>query len=264
MTASVERRDDGAVVRLTVAREAKLNALNGAMIDALTRHLADLAAADEGVRAVVIAGAGDRAFVGGADIGEMAALNSGDGPTGAAAFISRLHGLMTAVRAVPVPVIARIQGHCLGGGMELAAACDIRVASEAAVFGMPEVRVGLPSVIEAALLPGLIGWGRTRWLLMTGETIDARTAYEWGFVEQLAPAADLDAALGRTLDAIQAAGPHAVRTQKALIRQWEAMTPDHAAEASIPVFAAAFETGEPQAMLGGFLNRRLEKRGGKD
>ena len=255
MNEAVEREDKGAVAWLRVDRRDKLNVLNSAMIAALTGHLTALKAEDK-VRAVVITGAGDRSFVGGADISEMAGLD----PKSAKDFITRLHGVMAAIRAVPVPVIARVNGYCLGGGMELAAACDFRIASDNAKFGMPEVRVGLPSVIEAVLLPHLIGWGRTRWLLMTGEMIDARTAHAWGFVEHLTAPADLDKVLDRSLHAILESGPHAIRLQKALIQSWESLDPDDAIAATIPAFAGSFETGEPQAMLGAFVAR---KAGGK-
>ncbi|MEK9670932.1 MAG: enoyl-CoA hydratase [Rhodospirillaceae bacterium] len=254
MTEEVRRKDRGGVTWLTVAREAKLNVLNSPMIAALNGHLKDLSG-QAGLRAVVLTGAGDRAFVGGADIGEMAALDEAS----ASDFITRLHGVMTAVRDLPVPVIARIDGYCLGGGMELAAACDIRISSDRAKFGMPEARVGLPSVIEATLLPGLIGWGRCRWLLMTGEVIDAPTAHAWGFVEFMTAPGDLDGTLDETLAAITAAGPHAVATQKKIMRSWEAMAPDDAAEATIPVFAGSFRTGEPQAMLGAFVKSKQKK-----
>src|SRR5256885_7405093 len=96
-------------------------------------------------------------------------------------------------RRLPVPVIARIEGWALGAGLELAAACDLRVASSRAMFGMPEVRVGIPSVVEAALLPQLIGHGRARRLLLTGEAIDAETGLAWGLVDAVAPPHGLDA-----------------------------------------------------------------------
>ena len=96
-----------------------------------------------------------------------------------------------------MPVIARVNGYALGAGLEVAAACDLRIASSNAVFGMPEVKVGIPSVVEAALLPGLIGWGRTRELLLFGENIDAATALAWGLVEQVVAPAELDAAVER-------------------------------------------------------------------
>ena len=96
-----------------------------------------------------------------------------------------------------MPVIARVNGYALGAGLEIAAACDLRIASSNAVFGMPEVKVGIPSVVEAALLPGLIGWGRTRELLLWGENIDAATALAWGLVEHVVAPGELNAAVER-------------------------------------------------------------------
>ena len=120
---------------------------------------------DEMLRVVVLSGAGNRAFIGGADIDEMARLDEGS----ARAFISRLHRCCESLRDLPVPVIARITGYTLGAGLEIAAACDLRIADSTAVFGMPEVKLGIPSVIEAALLPMLIGWGRTRQICSLGD-----------------------------------------------------------------------------------------------
>src|SRR5689334_15819468 len=146
----------------------------------------------------------------------MATLDEG----GAREFITLLHRACDALRRLPVPVIARIDGYALGAGLELAAACDIRIAAAGARFGMPEVKVGIPSVIEAALLPSLIGWGRTRRLLYTGDTIDAAEAERWGLVERCVPTAELDGAIDAALDAILACGARAIRLQKALIREW--------------------------------------------
>ena len=125
------------------------------------------------VRLAIMTGAGGRAFVGGVDLGEIAALDH----AGARAASSPVHRCCDAFRRLPVPVIARIDGFALGAGLELAAACDLRVASEGSVFGMPEVAIGIPSVVEAALLPKLIGPGRARRLLLTGETIGAATRW---------------------------------------------------------------------------------------
>ena len=146
-------------------------------------------AADPELRLAILSGAGGRAFVGGADIAEIAGL---DRP-GARRFITLVHRCCDAFRRLPVPVIARIDGFALGAGLELAAACDLRVASEDSVFGMPEVRIGIPSVVEAALLPRLIGIGHARRLLLTGETIGAADALAWGLVDAVAPSAGLDA-----------------------------------------------------------------------
>lgn len=251
VTTAIERREGGAVATVTVCHAAKLNILGAATMRALTEAIAGLAATD-GLRAVVLRGEGGRAFIGGADIREMAVL---DGER-ARGFITTLHEVCAAIRTLPVPVIARMQGYTLGAGLEVAAACDLRVASQGAKMGMPEVRVGIPSVIEAALLPMLIGWGRTRRLLLTGETIDAATALAWGLVEEVVAEDALDQAIDRLLADILACGPNALRQQKALIAQWEELGPKAAIEAGITCFAEAWQTGEPRERMAAFLARR--------
>jgi enoyl-CoA hydratase/carnithine racemase len=250
-----ERGTSGRIARLTVAHPGKLNILDRALMGALLEEASALADAKD-LRAVVLTGEGERAFIGGADIRDMAGLSRDS----AAEFITLLHRACAALRALPVPVIARIDGYALGAGLEVAAACDLRIASERALFGMPEVKVGIPSVIEAALLPQLIGWGRTRRLLMTGETIDAATAERWGLIEWLAPAAGLDAAVEQVLDAILGCGAHALRLQKSLIREWEELPLSAAVERGIASFAAAFESDEPKRMMGGFLAAAAARR----
>ena len=240
----------GAVAVVTVDRATKLNVMTGAMCRELAAAVDALAARDD-VRVVVLRGAGERALIGGADVVEMAAL----GPQTARAFITDLHRVCDALRALPVPVIARIRGYCLGGGLEIAAACDFRIAAEDARMGMPEVQVGIPSVIEAALLPELIGWGRTRRLVFTGEMIDAAKAYDWGLVEEVVEPGALDGAVDAACEAIVAAGPNAIRAQKALIAKWRTMPLDAAIEAGIDVFEAAFESDEPQRYMRRFLER---------
>ncbi len=242
----------GRIARVTIAHAAKLNTLNTPLMRRFTAALAELAALDD-LRAVVLTGAGPKAFVGGADIREMAAILDGAGAT---AFIEGVHACCAAVRDCPVPVIARINGWTLGAGLELAAACDLRIAAESARFGMPEVRVGIPSVVEAALLPGLIGWGRTRRLLLLGETIGAAEAERWGLVEQVVPDAGLDAGVAAWLADLCAAGPRAIRNQKALIRQWEDLPMRDAIAAGVPAFARAWDGEEPRRMMEGFLARR--------
>ena len=150
---------------------------------------------------MVLTGAGEKAFSGGVDVEELGAATADTARAG----ITRLHRCITAVRECPVPVIARVNGYCIGGALELAAACDLRVAADHARFGMPEVRLGIPTVIEAALLPRLMGAGRARWLLLTGELIDAAEALHWGLVERVVAAPALDAEVDHALDAILAA-----------------------------------------------------------
>ena len=158
--------DTGRLAQVTVDNPTRLNVLDSDLIRQLRAAIRALEP-DRQLRCVVLRGAGDRAFIGGADIREMVGLDAAT----AHAFITRLHLACAAIRELPVPVIARIHGYCLGAGLEIAASCDLRVASDAATFGMPEVTVGIPSVIEAALLPGLVGTGRARALVYTGESI---------------------------------------------------------------------------------------------
>jgi enoyl-CoA hydratase len=247
----VEERKLGAIARVTIENAAKLNALDSHLMIAFVGELEALAKRDD-LRAVILTGAGDKAFIGGANIVEMAALDA----AGAEGFITLVHRSCSALRELPVPVIARVNGYALGAGLEIAAACDLRIASSNAVFGMPEVKVGIPSVVEAALLPGLIGWGRTRELLLFGENIDAATALSWGLVEQVVAPDALDAAVEARLAALLAAGPHAVRLQKKLIRQWEDLTLSQAVKAGIESFTHAYDTDEPTRMMSAFAKRR--------
>src|SRR6266705_3083438 len=242
---------NGRIAWLTVERPGKLNTLEQAAMVALTEAGTALAY-DADLRAVVLTGAGERAFIGGADIPTMAALDQ----AGAEGFITTLHRAIAAIRAIPVPVIARINGYCLGAGMEIAVGCDFRVASDNAVFGMPEVKVGIPSVIEAALLPRLIGWGQAARLLLLGESIKAAEALEIGLVEKVVAPAELDGAVEAWIDAILAAGPNATRLQKALMREWERLPLDAAIESGIESFRACFSGDEPHRMLTSFLDRR--------
>ena len=244
-------RDARGVVRLTICNAGSLNILGSAAINGFREGLERLAAERE-IRALVIAGQSERSLIGGADIKEMAKLDQAS----ADKFITGLRDLCEAVRTFPSPVIARMPGWCLGGGLEVAAACDFRIAAHDAKFGMPEVRVGIPSVIHAALLPRLIGWGRARWLVMTAETIDAPTALSWGLVDVVAPEGGLDAAVEHTVDALLQCGPQALRSQKALLRQWEELPLTESVNLSIGVFGRSFLTDEPKRMMQGFIDRK--------
>jgi enoyl-CoA hydratase len=245
-----EHNERGRIARITVAYPARLNILNSALIEQLTETAGSLRD-DEHLRALILTGAGERAFIGGADINEMAALD----PASARAFITRLHRACVALRDLPVPVIARISGYCLGAGLEIAASCDLRVAAEHSTFGMPEVKVGIPSVIEAALLPRLIGRGKAAELVFTGEPIPASEALSCGLVERVVPAAQLDQAVARWTEAMLRAGPAAVRLQKALMRRWDSLPLDQAIESGIESFAAAYRTDEPRILMRRFLQR---------
>src|SRR4029077_19234115 len=244
-------RDTRGVVRLTICNAGTLNILGSAVINGVREGLQALAR-ERQLRVLVIAGQSEKSMIGGADIKELAKLDQAS----AEKFITGLRDLCEAVRAFPSPVIARMPGWCLGGGLEVAAACDFRIAAHDAKFGMPEVRVGIPSVIHAALLPRLIGWGRARWLLMTAETIDASTALAWGLVDAVAPQGGLDAAVEHTLAALLECAPEALRTQKALLRQWEELPLTESVNLSIGVFGKSFLTDEPKRLMQGFIERK--------
>jgi enoyl-CoA hydratase len=247
----VESREGGAVAFITVDNQRKLNIIGRALMGEFIAAIEDLSTRDD-LRAVVVSGAGERAWIGGANILEMAELD----PESGRDFITLLHRVCRAVRDCPVPVIAAIRGYALGAGLEIAAACDLRIAATDAIFGMPEVKVGIPSVIEAALLPTLIGWGRTRELLLFGANIDARQAHDWGLVQRLVEPNALDEAVEDYLRALFATGPKAIRIQKKLIRKWEDLTVSDAIGAGIDAFASSWESDEPRRLMRDFRDRR--------
>jgi enoyl-CoA hydratase/carnithine racemase len=244
-------RDQRGVLTLSICNAGSLNILSSPVINGVREGLTRLAA-DRQIRVLVLKGASESSLIGGADIKEMVGLDQAS----AQAFITGLRDLCEAVRSFPVPVIARMPGWCLGGGLEVAAACDVRIAAHDAKFGMPEVRVGIPSVIHAALLPRLIGWGRARWLVMTGKNIDAPTALAWGLVDVVAPKGGLDEAVEHTVKALLECGPEALRAQKSLLRQWEELPLKESVDLSIDVFGKSFLTDEPKRLMQAWITRR--------
>ena len=251
VTEFLEMDGAGRVARITIDNRARLNVLSTPIIRQLTDAMRELYG-DPELRAAILTGAGERAFVGGADIAELAELDT----TSAYPYITRLHLACAAIRKMPVPVIARIDGYCLGGGLEIAVSCDLRVASTASTFGMPEVRLGIPSVIEAAVLTRLIGPGKTRQLVYTGEPIDADEAAACGLVDKVVPPDALDESVDAWARAIGSAGPRAIRLQKALVRRWDDIPLDHAIQAGMRSFTMAFATDEPHQRMRQFLDRR--------
>ena len=245
---TLEVTPQGPIGRLVIEHPEKRNAIGPAVISALSERCAELAGNDH-LRLVTIRGSFG-VFAAGANVRVMERLDA----DGARAFISSLHQAIDAVRRLPVPVIGVLESYCFGAAMELAAACDMRIAAEDLVAGMPEVRVGIPSVIEACLLPRLIGWGRTSELLFTGRSIDAEEALRIGFVEKVVPADAIGPALDGWTRAILGCSPAAIRAQKAVMRGWEAEDRD-GIRASIDIFAECFRSGEPA--------RRMAPTGGK-
>lgn len=239
--------DAQGIATLTMRAAGTLNILSTPVLQDLLAAFAQLRD-DARVRVLVLRGSGDKAFVAGADIKEMRALEVDS----ARAFIDRLRQVCEAARSFPVPVIARIPGWALGGGLELAAACDLRIASNRAQFGMPEVKVGIPSIIHAALLPRLLGTARASWLLLAGDNVDAAQALAWGLVDTVVPLERLDEEVARLARQLAGYGPQVLRQQKRLLRQWERQPLDEAIAQGVEEFASAFATGEPQRYMAGF------------
>jgi len=239
---------DGGVARLTLDR-SPLNVLTPALIVALGVAFRELGA-DPGLRVVVLGGSG-RAFSAGVDVAAMRDLDA----AGARALIGALRTTIRALEEVPVPTIARLHGHALGGALELVLACDLRIAAASCRLGMPEITVGIPSVIQAALLPGLIGWGRTAELLLGGRSIDATEAERWGLVNRAVEDGALDREVEGWVDRLVALPPDALRLQKALLARWRRVDLDTAVELSMDAFVRAYATGEPQRAMQAFLER---------
>lgn len=250
-----DRRPAGVVAHVVYDNARRLNVLNPPALLDLTEAFQSLAREDD-LRVVVLSGAGGKAFIGGADINHMATMKHAEDGR---AFITLVHKLCQAIRDCPVPVICRLEGFTLGAGLEVAAACDMRIATDTAHFGMPEVKVGIPSVVEAALLPRLIGWGRTSWMLLTAENIDAAKADRWGLVEEVVPAAKIAEAVERCVHAIVEGTPLAVRAQKRLMRRWERLPLDEAVQAGIDAFAQSVSDGEHLKRMTAFINRKRTK-----
>lgn len=206
-------------------RPEKANALGTVQMEKLRADLTALRD-DEDVRVVVLAGKG-KTFCGGADVAELKALTAET----AGAFVEKIHQVCAAIRELPVPVVAQLHGAVIGAGLEIAAACDLRVAAEGTKFSMPEVRLGIPSVVEAALLPRLMGSGRAAWLVLTGEAIDARRALEWGLIEEIAESAQV------VVQRLLAADKRALRMQKQLLQLWDEASLATSVAASIEGFA---------------------------
>ena len=247
-------RDDRGVATVTVNNPALRNALGNGGKRELAETIERLAR-DPDLRVVVLTGAGDKSFIGGANISEMSTFvrhDSSEGP-------SLTHCVCEAIRRTPVPVIARVNGWCLGAGLEIAAACDMRAATDTARFGMPEVLFGLPSGMEACLLPQLIGWGKTRELVFTGRHIDCAEAAACGLIERVSSPEGLDRAVAEWVTDILRAGPNAIRAQKELIRDWERMSIADAVQQGIRAVAAAHGTDETKRLMGAFLERKKSR-----
>jgi enoyl-CoA hydratase len=249
---NLEIGNRAAVRTIVVNRPDKLNALNRDTLNELAIAFAQ-AAQDDAVRVVVLTGAGEKAFVAGADIAEM----HGYTPVQAQGFSRTGQRLMTSIERLGKPVIARIQGFALGGGMELAMACHLRVASEKAKFGQPEINLGLiPGFGGTQRLLRLAGRGAALELCLTGATIPAQRAYELGIVTRVVAPEALDEAVNMLADQLAAAAPLAAAGILDAVLQGGETGIDQGLEFETQGFALAFSTEDMREGTSAFLEKR--------
>jgi enoyl-CoA hydratase len=254
LTTFDDRGEAGRIAWVTFNNPEKHNAIGLAGKERFVEAMARLKH-DESLRALVITGAGEKAFVGGTNIAEMKDFDL----AAAEASSTKTHRMCDAVRTFPVPVIARINGYCFGSGMELAACADMRVGVDHAKFGMPETRHGVPSGMEASVLPKVVGWGKAVELVLTGDHIDAAEAYRIGFLQRLVPYDRIDEAVETWIESLLACGPNAVRIQKRLIIDWDRMGVTDGARAGIQAYVDSYRTDEPNRLMTAFLERKKKR-----
>jgi enoyl-CoA hydratase len=240
------------IYRLTVNRPAALNALNAATLAELGLAIAEVAA-DSGARTLLVTGAGEKAFVAGADISEMQALSADQARAFSAAGMQVMHAL----EALPVPVIALVNGYALGGGCELAMACDWIIASERAVFGQPEVNLGIPPGFGGTQrLTRLVGRARALELVTTARQVKADEALAIGLVTRVVPAAELLEAGLAVARTIAAKAPVAVRLAKQAVQRGQDLDLANACAHETSLFALAFATVDQQEGMRAFVEKR--------
>ena len=230
----------------------KLNLLDDLILEAATQDLKDLIAS-EPVRCIIMQGGNSYAFSGGVDLNQLGKLNKNTAKN----FINRLHLFCNMIRELPVPVIAKMQGFCIGGGLEIAAACDFRIGDYSVTCGMPEVKVGVPSVIEANLLLGLVGWGKARELMLRGNMIDAKECFRIGLIQHLVKADILSPFIDDICKELVANGANALRLQKQLMLEWERAMSSNSIAASVGYFQENFESEECFGLTKEFFQKKI-------
>ena len=249
MTVSLTRT--GAIAELSIDRADKLNSLDLATLEELRRRVAELAS--DPTRVVLVSSAGPRAFVAGADIEAMARMGAEE----ARRFSSLGHETFDALEALPCITIAVVQGVALGGGCELALACDLVIASDRARFGQPETNLGImPGFGGCARLLRRVGVGRARELIYSGRVFSAEEASRLGLVQRIAPAAELAAQARAWAEELGARPPLAVAHAKAALAAAESSDARTAARVEIEAFASLFATDDRREGFAAFLEKR--------
>jgi enoyl-CoA hydratase len=247
----IDVKRDGGVALLTIDRPEALNAMNVAMLHELSDAI-DQIEADASVRVLVITGAG-RAFVAGADIGHMSEFS----PQQAKEWSELGQGTVSKLENMKKPVIAAVNGYALGGGTEMALACDIRVASEKAVFGQPEVLLGMIAGFGGTQrLTRLVGPGMAKEMLFTGDRYGAQAALQMGLVNKVVPAENLLDYCMDIAERIASRGPQAVRLSKEAVNHGQDIALEKALRLESDLYALAFSTDEPREGCAAFLEKR--------
>ena len=259
-SSAIRVAEHGPIATITLDRPAVLNALNAALLSELSRALADLDARAD-IRAIVLTGSGEKAFAAGADIGELNALPN----AGAGAGKARIGQHVTEqIESLSKPVIAAVNGFALGGGCELAMACDIRIASENAKFGQPEVNLGLiPGYGGSQRTTRLLGKGMALYLCLTGEIVDAREALRIGLVERVVPLAELMEEAHRIAGAIATKAPLAVAACKRAIYRGAHLSLADALEVEAMEFGLLVDSNDFREGTSAFLEKRKPAWTGK-
>lgn len=243
------------IATLTINRPKALNALNRAVLEGIARILRDVRH-DASVRVLIVTGAGDRAFVAGADIAAMSQMSVVEGQE----FMRLGHRVMQTFEDLPIPVIAAVNGFALGGGLELALACDLILASEKARFGQPEINLGIiPGFGGTQRLPHRIGHARARELIMTGEMFDAKAALEWGLVNRVLPAEELLPETRKLAEKIAGKSGFALRQAKAALRASFTMEEDAGLRFEQSAIAVVFGSADKTEGMKAFIEKRQPK-----
>jgi enoyl-CoA hydratase len=254
---TVQRRDQ--VMWVTVERPAALNALNHTVLEEFHSSFNE-ADRDPDLRAMIITGSGEKAFVAGADIKEIQQLN----PALALAFGEMGQTVLRQLERLKIPVIAMVNGFALGGGLELALACDYILASDNAKFGLPEVSLGLiPGFGGTQRLARVIGLARARELIYTGRMLSASEALQWGLVNRVVPLAELKKTVEESLQLILSRGPMAIAAAKEVIGQGFDLSLDAGLECERQSFAALFHQSEVREGTAAFIEKRKPQFNGR-
>lgn len=229
--------DEDGVRLITLNRPEVLNALRSTDLRSITDAVRGVG---PGIDAIVLTGTGNRAFCAGMHVDTFADARPGDGRQ----IITQVAECIGAIRLAPIPTVAMINGYCLGAAFEMALACDVRVAHPGVHFGLPEVKLGIPSVVEAALLPHYVGWSMAKEMILTGDLYPVDDLAPFGIVNRTVPAEELRGAVDDLLTRLTAPTRTVIAAQKRLFETWLNTGLQAGIDASIDVFAEVFGAAE--------------------